>query len=102
MNKRFLSILLSALLAANISACSPVYEKEIDADPPIENTDPNPSDDQPSDDEIPLPSVGVYQGVLNLYRELLLLKKNHSNYIELYIEDDKYDNEIASDVFHAI
>ena len=55
-----------------------------------------------SNNQTVLSSNEIYQDILNIYRELLLLKKNNINYDEIFLEQYEKNNQIESAVFHAI
>ena len=52
--------------------------------------------------ETVLSSNEIYQDILNLYRELLLLKNENINYVELFSEQYQSDDPIEDAVFHAV
>ena len=67
------------------------------------NTDSNDNSFYTSvNNETVLSSNEIYQDILNLYRELLLLKEENINYDELFLEQYHSDNPIEDAVFHAV
>lgn len=99
MKKVILVLLCCAILGA-ITSCNErndIESNNIDTSQPIYDSDPTFSNNQTV-----LMSDEIYQDIINIYRELLLLKKSNTNYDEIFLEQYANDNKIESAVFHAV